>query len=79
MARSTLNVISEYLCGSQFAFRYGFGTREALFSINVLAQISRDMSVDLLVLYKYACFIDFETAFDRVILNILIKTLRVLD
>src|SRR5262249_3570638 len=39
---------------SQFGFRNGMGTREALFSLNVLTQRARDMNVDV-----YACFIDY--------------------
>ena len=46
---------------SQFGFRGGFGTREALFSIQVLIQRCRDVNVDV-----YACFVDYEKAFDTV-------------
>jgi len=45
----------------QFGFRSGIGTREALFSIQVLKQRARAVNWDF-----YACFIDFEKAFDRV-------------
>lgn len=45
----------------QFGFRKGVGTREALFSLNVLTQRCRDMNVDV-----YACFIDYRKAFDCV-------------
>lgn len=61
----------EYLSESQFGFRNGFGTREALFGLSVLAQRCRDMSVDL-----YACFIDFQKAFDRVKHDVLIEILK---
>jgi hypothetical protein len=46
---------------SQFGFRKGFGTREALFMINVLFQKCRDQRRDV-----YVCFLDYEKAFDRV-------------
>ena len=46
---------------SQFGFKNGFGTREALFSIQVLIQRCRDVNVDV-----YACFVDYEKAFDTV-------------
>ena len=59
-----------YLSATQFGFRSGFGTREALFGVNVFAQRCRDMSVDM-----YACFIDFRKAFDRVRHETLIQIL----
>ncbi|XP_077292468.1 uncharacterized protein LOC143915631 [Arctopsyche grandis] len=46
---------------SQFGFRGGLGTREALFCMNVLLQKCRDFKKRI-----YVCFIDFEKAFDRV-------------
>ena len=46
---------------NQFGFREGFGTREALFTINVLLQKCRDQRKDV-----FACFLDCEKAFDRV-------------
>lgn len=51
----------EQLGDSQFGFRSGVGTREALFALNVLVQKCRDMQTDVLM-----CFIDYEKAFDRV-------------
>ena len=56
---------------SQFGFRNGFGTREALFSIQVLVQRCRDVCVPV-----YACFIDYEKAFDRVQHEKLMKILK---
>lgn len=50
-------VISE----SQFGFRNGLGTREALFSLQILVERCRDVNVDV-----YLCFVDYEKAFDRV-------------
>ena len=46
---------------SQFGFREGMGTREALFGLNVLFQKCRDQQKTV-----YTCFIDYEKAFDRV-------------
>ncbi|VEN57771.1 unnamed protein product [Callosobruchus maculatus] len=46
---------------SQFGFREGMGTREALFGLNVLLQKCRDQQRKV-----YICFIDYEKAFDRV-------------
>ena len=54
----------------QFGFRHGFGTREALFSVMVLAQKCRDQRKDLFI-----CFIDYEKAFDKVRHNTLLKCL----
>ncbi|XP_071579082.1 uncharacterized protein [Temnothorax nylanderi] len=51
--------LKEQVENTQFGFRKGLGTREALFSLQVLGQRARDMGVDV-----YLCFIDF--AFDRV-------------
>ena len=58
------------LSDTQFGFRSGMGTREALFSIQVLIQRCRDVSVDV-----YACFIDYQKAFDRVKHNKLVEIL----
>ncbi|XP_077301158.1 uncharacterized protein LOC143921680 [Arctopsyche grandis] len=55
--RKCENMISD----SQFGFRRGLGTREALFCMNVLLQKCRDFKKRI-----YICFIDFEKAFDRV-------------
>lgn len=46
---------------NQFGFKKGFGTREALFMINVLFQKRRDQRRDV-----YICFLDYEKAFDRI-------------
>lgn len=56
---------------TQFGFRNGFGTREALFSINVLIQRCRDVNQDV-----HLCFIDYQKAFDRVKHNKLIRLLQ---
>lgn len=64
-----LKVIHEYIYRkleknigeTQFGFRKGLGTREALFNLNVLIQRARDVNCNV-----FAYFIDFEKAFDRV-------------
>lgn len=56
---------------TQFGFRSGLGTREALFALNVLTQRCRDMNVNLV-----ACFIDYKKAFDCVKHHKLIEILK---
>lgn len=56
---------------SQFGFRNGMGTREALFSFNVLIQRCLDVNRDL-----YVCFIDYNKAFDKVKHDRLVELLR---
>ena len=55
---------------TQFGFRQGLGTREALFTFNVLVQRCLDVSQDV-----YVCFLDYNKAFDKVrhdqLLNVL--------
>lgn len=51
----------EQLDETQFGFRGGMGTREALFALTVLFQKCREYNKTV-----YACFIDFQKAFDRV-------------
>ncbi|KAI5732155.1 hypothetical protein M8J77_022354 [Diaphorina citri] len=63
--------IEENLGITQFGFRGGLGTREALFCLQVLIQRCRDINQDV-----YACFIDFEKAFDRVQHTKLVEILR---
>lgn len=55
---------------TQFGFRKGLGTREALASLLMLLQKCRDMRKDV-----YVCFIDYEKAFDRVNYTVLLLTL----
>lgn len=45
----------------QLDFRNGMGIRKALFTIHVITQRCRDVSVDV-----YAGFIDFRKAFDMI-------------
>lgn len=53
--------LEQEISSSQFGFRNGLGTREALFSLQVLVQRCRDVNADI-----FLCFLDFEKAFDRV-------------
>lgn len=53
--------IEEKISNTQFGFRCGLGTREALFATQVLVQRCRDMNQDV-----FLCAIDFEKAFDKV-------------
>ena len=46
---------------NQFGFKSGIGTREALFSLQVLIQNCRDVNKDI-----FLFFIDYEKACDRV-------------
>ena len=55
------NKCEQQVDDTQFGFRNGLGTREALFSINVLTQRARDMNAEV-----YACFVDYHKAFDCV-------------
>lgn len=59
------------ISSSQFGFRQGLGTREALFGINTLVQRSLDVNRDI-----YACYIDFTKAFDTVKHDKLISILK---
>lgn len=61
----------EQVSPTQFGFRNAVGTREALFSIQVLFQRCRDVNCDV-----YACFIDYQKAFDRVQHQKMTDTLR---
>lgn len=56
---------------TQFGFRSGLGTREALFGLNVLTQRCRDMNVNVI-----ACFIDYRKAFDCINHQKLIEILK---
>lgn len=53
--------LEEDMSSTQFGFRAGLGTREALFASSVLFQRCLDMNQDV-----FACYIDFEKAFDKV-------------
>ncbi|KAJ2952534.1 hypothetical protein O0L34_g6852 [Tuta absoluta] len=53
--------IEDKISDTQFGFRNGLGTRDALFGYQVLMQRCWDMNQTV-----YICFIDYEKAFDRV-------------
>lgn len=55
----------------QFGFRNGAGTSEAVFSLNITTQRSRDTNVDI-----YSCFIDYNKASDRVKRQKLLEILK---
>lgn len=59
---------------SQFGFRQGLGTREAIVATQVLVQNCYDQRKDVCL-----CFIDYEKAFDRVQHHKLMQLLRGLD
>lgn len=61
----------EHISETQFGFREGLGTREAIFSLQVLIQRCRDVSQDV-----HICFIDFSKAFDNVRHDKLIQILK---
>jgi hypothetical protein len=65
------NKCEEYISDTQFGFRAGTGTREALLSVTVLAEKCLDMNHDL-----YICFINFEKAFNEVQHQKLIEILQ---
>lgn len=51
----------EYISETQFGFRNGLGTRDALFGLQVLVQRCMDINKDV-----HIAFIDYEKAFDRI-------------
>ena len=61
----------EQIDEAQFGFRNGLGTREAIFTLNVLTQRCRDMNHEV-----YACFIDYRKAFDCIDHGKLLEVLR---
>ncbi|XP_022184225.1 uncharacterized protein LOC111043552 [Nilaparvata lugens] len=61
----------EQIALNQFGFLNAVGTREALFSVQVLFQRSRDVNCSV-----FACLIDYKKAFDRVIHEKMVDILR---
>lgn len=61
----------DHIGRTQFGFRNPMGTREALFCVQVLSQRCRDMDCDV-----YACFVDYQKAFDRVRHGTLVEILN---
>ena len=64
-----INVIGK----TQFGFRKGMGTREAIGTMKLLCERSLEYGNDV-----YICFVDFEKAFDRVNLVKMMKILKTL-
>ena len=60
-----------YLLDSQFGFRKGVGTRDAIESMRMLIQRSLEHNNKV-----YVCFVDFEKAFDRVKWSIMMNILQ---
>jgi len=58
------------MSNTKFGFRNAMGTREAIFNLQVLFQRARDVNQKI-----YACFIDYQKAFDNVKHDKLIKIL----
>lgn len=69
--RRIYKTMEEALAPTQFGFRDAVGTREALFSVQVLFQRCRDVNCDV-----YACFVDYAKAFDRVQHHRMIEILK---
>uniref|UniRef100_A0A8D8Q762 Craniofacial development protein 2 n=1 Tax=Cacopsylla melanoneura TaxID=428564 RepID=A0A8D8Q762_9HEMI len=59
--RRIFKLCEERVANTQFGFMKGVGTRDALFSLQVLFQRCRDVNCDI-----YACFVDYQKAFDRI-------------
>jgi hypothetical protein len=53
--------VQEYISRSQFGFRKGLGTRDAIGVLRMMMERSIDFDYEV-----YVCFVDFEKAFDRV-------------
>lgn len=69
--RRIYKVCEERVTNTQFGFMKGVGTRDALFCLQVLFQRCRDMNCNI-----FACFIDYEKAFDRVQHEKMMEVLR---
>jgi len=65
------NKASEYISKTQFGFRRGVGTRDAIGMMRMLCQRMMEHEQELFV-----CFVDFEKAFDRVNRLKLLEVLR---
>ena len=53
--------VNDYMGKTQFGFRKGCGTRDAIGVMRMLCERSLELNNDV-----YVCFVDFEKAFDRV-------------
>lgn len=65
------NKLENEMSDTQFGFRNGLGTREALFCYNVLVQRCLDVNKDV-----YICFIDYAKAFDSIRYQKLLSILK---
>lgn len=61
----------EYLSRSQYGFRKGTGTREAILGLSLIAERYLEVQRDL-----YVCFVDYKKAFDRIEHQRLIEVLQ---
>ena len=61
LARRLETRAESYISDSQFGFRKGVGTRDAIGVVRMLCEKSLEIGNDV-----YICFVDFEKAFDRV-------------
>uniref|UniRef100_A0A8D8SJ40 Craniofacial development protein 2 n=2 Tax=Cacopsylla melanoneura TaxID=428564 RepID=A0A8D8SJ40_9HEMI len=66
-----VNKLEENISDTQFGFRNGLGTREALFAYNVIIQRCLDVNQTV-----YVCFLDYNKAFDKVRHGLLISILK---
>uniref|UniRef100_A0A8D8UV16 Craniofacial development protein 2 n=2 Tax=Cacopsylla melanoneura TaxID=428564 RepID=A0A8D8UV16_9HEMI len=69
--RRIFQKLEDDISDTQFGFRNGYSTRDALFAYNVLVQRCLDINQNV-----YACFIDYNKAFDKVKHNQLIEVLK---
>jgi len=64
-------IIKRLLAESQMGFRKGKGTRDAIFQLHIVTQ--RAIQVKRKI---YACFVDYQKAFDRVKYDKLVEVMR---
>ena len=62
---------TEYISRTQFGFRKGLGTRDAIGVMRMLIERSLEHDNDI-----YICFVDFEKAFDRVNWKMMMRILK---
>ena len=61
LAKRIQGSVEDYISRSQFGFRKGLGTRDAIGVIRMLVERTLELGNEM-----YVCFVDFEKAFDRV-------------
>lgn len=69
--RRIYKLCEEQIAPNQFGFLNAVGTREALFSVQVLIQRSRDVNSNV-----FACLIDYKKAFDRVKHEMMVEIMK---